>query len=403
MKRNLLILVVIAFLAALLGSFVTYSCFIQKTNPVQAEPTIKPAPAVQVAAGHSGQIIGSDAVVNASDKIGPSVVSITVQAKVAARTTRKNNGSGERFFFFDPYDEYQFGPRERRGSGSGIILSSDGLILTNQHVIENADQIKVKIGTDNNNGQLKEYDAKVIGQDKLTDVAIIKIDADNLTPAALGDSDTSRVGEWVIAVGNPLGYEHTVTVGVLSAKGRDLQTLGEREYPNLLQTDAAINPGNSGGPLANLQGEVIGMNTIISATGQGIGFAIPINRIKKIKDQLISNGRVVRAYIGIQMQPMDEAKAEYLGMSRVEGVLVFRVLKGTPADKAGLERGDVILEIDGEKINSPAELQKKVRDIKPGEKITLKVWRDKKVETVEAEVGEMPDAGTFMKQNGEER
>lgn len=396
MKRQALLIVVLVLIGSMLGSYFTYTWYIQKTNPVQAEPTKNPT-TVPTLSDSRDTVIGSDAIVKAVEKISPSVVFITTRAVIE----RDRSGMffpnipeefKNHFFFFDPYEEFQFGPKERTGSGSGIIISNDGLILTNQHVIENATNIKVKINlsADGSDKQSKIFDATVKGADKLNDVAIIKIDAKNLPAAMLGDSDKMKVGEWVIAVGNPLGYEHTVTVGVLSAKGRRIPFM-DREYPNLLQTDAAINPGNSGGPLANLKGEVIGMNTIISVSGQGLGFAIPINSIKRIKEDLITKGKVTRSFIGIQMMPMDESKATYLGMPKVEGVLVARVFDGTPAAQAGLKPGDVILEINGTKVNSTEELQTKIREMKVGQSLTLKIWRDKNFKNISLKVAEMPN------------
>jgi S1-C subfamily serine protease len=394
-------------LGSLLGSYLTYSWYIQRNNPVQAEPRKSDVYPVSPNSntGSDNGVIGSNAVENAAVKLGPSVVFITTKATVAPQESsmmmpNMPKDLKDRFFFFDPYEDYNFGPKERTGSGSGIIISDDGYILTNQHVIENATQIKVKFdpSPDDDKDSSKTFDARVIGEDRLTDVAILKVEAKNLPAATLGDSDKLKVGEWVIAVGNPLGYEHTVTVGVLSAKGRNLPFY-DREYPNLLQTDAAINPGNSGGPLANMKGEVIGMNTVVSSQGQGIGFAIPINRIKKIKDELIVKGRVIRPFIGIQMLPMDEAKANYLGMAKVEGVMVFQVFDNTPASDAKLVRGDVIIEIDGKKISTPDELQKKIRDLKVGQTVKLKVWRNKAFTDVNLRVAEMPSPESLKNQN----
>ncbi|MCE1247916.1 MAG: trypsin-like peptidase domain-containing protein [Firmicutes bacterium] len=398
MKKQLPVILLMVLLGSLLGSYFTYSWYIQKTNPVQAEP--KKSEVYPVSPGdkstRDNSLIGTTAVEDAAAKLGPSVVFITTKAVVEPQESSMMmpgmpKDLKDRFFFFDPYEDYNYGPKERTGSGSGIIISEDGYILTNQHVIENATQIKVKFDPtpDSSKDSSKTYDAKVIGEDRLTDVAILKIEAKNLPAATLGDSDKLKVGEWVVAVGNPLGYEHTVTVGVLSAKGRNLPFY-DREYPNLLQTDAAINPGNSGGPLANLKGEVIGMNTVVSSQGQGIGFAIPVNRIKKIKDELIVKGRVIRPFIGIQMLPMDEAKAEYLGMPKVEGVMVFQVFDNTPASDAKLVRGDVILEMDGKKINNPDELQKQIRELKVGQTVKLKIWRNKSFADVNLRVAEMP-------------
>ncbi len=392
MKRQALLLIILSMIAALTGSYLTYTWYIQTVYPVQAE---SPSNSGTNAANNAAQVayndpmVGSDIVVRAVEKLSPSVVFITTKARIAGPQSNLPPGLPDDFDFFGPEGESRY----RSGSGSGIIISEDGLILTNQHVVDNAENIKVKIDTsvNGNKGETKTYDARVIGEDRLTDVAILKIDATGLKAAELGDSDNLKVGEWVIALGNPLGYEHTVTVGVLSAKGRNLPIASDREYPNLLQTDAAINPGNSGGPLANIKGEVIGMNTVMSAQGQGIGFAIPINRIKTIKDQLISKGKVVRAFIGIQMMPMDSAKADYLKMPQSKGVLVYRVFQGTPAHLGGLNRGDVILEINGVKVNSPEELQKEIRNTEVGKEVVFKVWRNGMEGNVTVKVGEMPN------------
>ncbi len=385
MKKQVLLFAVLIVVGAMFGSFFTYSFFIKQT-PAQAIPVTSPSNISM--SSKPLYIIGADAVVNAVKKLTPSVVYITTRSVFNSGGVPPQVPEEFRWFFSEPFNM----PQVRKGSGSGIIITSDGKILTNQHVIEGADQILVKVDT-NGSGRDRTYKAKVIGSDKLTDIAILKIDATNLKAAVLGDSDKTQIGEWVIAVGNPYGYEHTVTVGVLSAKGRDLTGMG-REYPNLLQTDAAINPGNSGGPLANLKGEVIGVNTAIHRLGQGIGFAIPINRVKEIEKQLIANGRVIRPYIGIQMMEMDEAKAEYLDLPVVTGVLVYRVLSGSPADIAGLKRGDVILEVDGNKIDSPKDLQKAVRSHKVGDTVHLTVWRNKKKIKIKLKVAEMPSSLT---------
>lgn len=402
MKKQLPVIILLVLIGALLGSYFTYTWCINKDNTVEAGPAIARS-TVKSPVMLGNDFMTRDTVVKAVEKIGPSVVFITTKARVRGRKSGRiyspffNESQGRSFF--SPYEEYYKGPREKRGSGSGIIISGDGLILTNQHVIDHAKNITVRVDTSGNGDEekIKEYEAKIVGEDKLTDVAIIKIEGDNLPAAELGNSDKARVGEWVIAVGNPLGYEHTVTIGVLSAKGRNLPTMFDREYPNLLQTDAAINPGNSGGPLANLDGKVIGMNTIVSASGQGIGFSIPINKIKKIKDQLIKKGKVVRAFIGIQMLSMDDAKAEFLGMLKTEGVLVWKVFDETPAYEAGLKKGDVIVEVEGKKINTPEEFQKNVRSAEVGSEISLKIWRDKSYKTVKIKVGEMPDIQTLRK------
>jgi len=390
MKKQAFLFALLVVISAMFGSFFTYSYFLKHPVLIEAQPTVTQNPEKTEQVPLYGGIVGSEAVINAVKKLSPSVVYITTKSVFNPRKSIENQIPQDipeefRRFFLQPYDE----PQERVGSGSGIIISSDGVILTNQHVIEGADQIIVAIDK-GDGGKEKTYKAKVIGVDKLTDIAVIKVDAEEDLPAAtLGDSDKASIGEWVIAVGNPYGYEHSVTIGVLSAKGRDLSGMG-REYPNLLQTDAAINPGNSGGPLANLNGEVIGVNTAIHRYGQGIGFAIPINRVKEIMKDLVDKGKVIRPYIGINMMEMDEAKAKYLEMPLVEGVLVYQTIPHSPADKAGLKRGDVILEVNGKKVNSPSELQKLVRAHKVGDTVKLKIWRDKRKHDIELKVEEMP-------------
>ncbi len=281
---------------------------------------------------------------------------------------------------FDMF-RYYGGPQNKtsrtRALGSGFVISADGYIITNNHVVENADEIMV---TFEEHG--KEYPAKVVGNDKRSDVAIIKIEPDKALPALpLGNSDNLKVGEFVVAIGNPLGLEHTVTTGIVSALGRrNVSPSAEHVYSNFIQTDASINPGNSGGPLINIYGEAIGINTAI-ANGQGIGFAIPINMVKKILPQLIANGRVVRSYLGVQIQSVTPPIAKSLGLKKSEGSIVISVVPGGPADKAGLKPEDVILEIEGQPVKSSDDLMWLIGTSEPGSSITLKLWR--KGETID--------------------
>jgi serine protease Do len=290
----------------------------------------------------------------------------------------------------DPFREFFekfFGERlpkefEQKSAGSGFIISSDGYILTNNHVIEGADKIVVKLSDKG------RYDAEVVGRDPNTDIALLKIDPDHLLPVAkLGDSDSLRVGEWVIAIGNPFGFEHTVTMGIVSAKGR---VIGAGPYDDFIQTDAAINPGNSGGPLFNLHGEVVGINTAIVAAGQGIGFAIPINMAKEILPQLKEKGRVVRGWLGIQIQPWEPGLAEKFGLKEERGVLVGKVIEGDPADRAGMKNGDIILEINGQEVKDTKDLLNKVARLKPGQRVEVVVLRDGKRKTLYVTLGERP-------------
>ncbi|MCB1197600.1 MAG: DegQ family serine endoprotease [Deltaproteobacteria bacterium] len=290
-----------------------------------------------------------------------------------------------RHFFGNPGGRGQQQPKEfkQQSLGSGFIISEDGYIVTNNHVIDQADEIKVTIGKD------KEYIAKVVGTDPKTDVALIKIDAkEKLHALAMGDSDDLEVGEIVVAIGNPFGLSHTVTQGIVSAKER---TIGFGPYDNFIQTDASINPGNSGGPLLNLKAEVVGINTAIHATGQGIGFAIPINLAKNIIPQLEQDGAVTRGWLGVYIQPIEENMLESLGLSSVRGALVAKVQVDSPADKAGIEPGDVILKVDGKKITKSADLPKLIANIPVGEKTVITLMRNKKEKDLTVIVGKLED------------
>ncbi len=275
-------------------------------------------------------------------------------------------------FFGDDFFRKFFGdtpPREfkSRSLGSGFIIDKEGYILTNNHVIENASEIKVKLSDE------KEFDARIIGRDPKTDIALIKIDVENHLPVVnIGDSDLLEIGEWVVAIGNPFGLEQTVTAGIVSAKGR---LIGSGPYDNFIQTDASINPGNSGGPLFNTRGEVVGINTAIIASGQGIGFAIPINMAMDILPQLKEKGMVVRGWLGVMVQHITPDLAESLNLENKEGALVADVVKGAPAEKAGIERGDIILEFDGEKIGKMRDLPNLVAVTPVGKKVKVLVLR----------------------------
>jgi len=267
--------------------------------------------------------------------------------------------------------------------GSGFIISEDGLILTNNHVVAKATEIKIKLLT----GQ--EYDAKLVGRDSKTDLALIKVtpDKDFPKPVVLGDSDAMRVGDWVMAVGNPFGLGNTVTTGIISAKSR---ILGEGPYDDFLQTDAAINPGNSGGPLFNMQGQVIGINTAIIAQGQGIGFAIPINMAKELLPQL-KKGKVIRGWLGLMIQDITPELAKSFGLKSAKGALVSEVVKGSPADKAGLLRGDIILRFDGKEIENSHKLSQLAAATPPNTRVKIDLLRNGEEKTVSFEVGTMPE------------
>jgi serine protease Do len=326
-----------------------------------------------------------------AEKVRPGVVNIQVTKKV------KNVDFGFRRFFGNPFGEKNpfgdfFGPFsegnppggfEQRGVGSGFVMNRDGYILTNNHVVEDADQIKVKLA----NG--KEYDGKVVGRDPKTDLALIKIEASSdLQPLNLGNSDELKVGSWVVAVGSPFGLEQTVTAGIVSAKGR---VIGSGPYDNFIQTDASINPGNSGGPLINMKGEVVGINTAIIASGQGIGFAIPINMAKEIAPQLQEKGHVTRGWLGVSIQEVTPELAKSFGLKEKKGALVSQVVSGSPAEKAGIEQGDVIVEFDGKEVADSKDLPRMVASTPVGKAATIKLLRNGKVLDLQVKVGEIEE------------
>ena len=323
------------------------------------------------------------------EKWRPTVVNIStttiVKSKKQLGNPFGNDMPSPRFFggddffrrFFENAPEREF---KQRSLGSGFIISSDGYIFTNNHVVEKADKIKVKLATG------KEYDAEVKGRDANTDIALIKINAvDSLPVVKFGDSEKLRTGEWVFAIGNPFGLEHTVTAGIVSAQGR---VIGSGPYDNFIQTDASINLGNSGGPLFNIEGEVVGINTAIVAQAQGIGFAIPINTAKGILADLKTKGSVTRGWLGISVQDITEDIAENLKLKDIKGALVGHVFEGDPADKAGIKTGDIIIEIAGKKIQDTHELLRIVAALKIGEKANVKIVRDGREKTLQATIGE---------------
>jgi serine protease Do len=262
-------------------------------------------------------------------------------------------------------------------------MSEDGCIVTNNHVVENADKIKVKFASG------KEYTAKVIGRDSKTDLALIKTEgASDLHPLKLGNSDSLKIGSWVVAVGSPFGLEQTVTVGIVSAKGR---VIGSGPYDNFIQNDASINPGNSGGPLINMNGEVVGINTAIIPNGQGIGFAIPVNMAKEIAPQLQKNGHVIRGWLGVSVQEVTPELAKSFGLKENKGALVAEVFKGTPAEKAGIEQGDIILGFNGKDVSDSKELPRMLASTPVGEKATIKLQRNGSNIEHTVKVGEMEE------------
>ncbi|MFH1102834.1 MAG: DegQ family serine endoprotease [Pseudomonadota bacterium] len=320
-------------------------------------------------------------------------------AVVNIRTVKTTRGGGRVFRHFmnppggknDPFQDFFdrfFGDDQQRefkqrSLGSGFIVDKEGYIVTNNHVIEDADEIRVQLYNE------KEFDAKIVGRDPNTDIALIKIKATRDLPVLkMGNSDTVKVGEWVVAIGNPFGLESTVTAGIVSAKGR---VIGSGPYDDFIQTDASINPGNSGGPLINMSGEAVGINTAIVASGQGIGFAIPINMAVAIMDQLKNRGEVTRGWLGVGIQDLKGEMAEYYGIKDTEGVLVVQVFPGDPAEKAGIQAKDIILEINGQKIKSSRQLSKMIADISVGDKVQIKLLRNGKEKTVNVIVAKRED------------
>lgn len=327
-------------------------------------------------------------------KVSPAVVFISVEKVEEVGRNRQGFPFDDDFFrrFFDqPFPEGDPGnqPRRRRvqGQGSGFIVSSDGYILTNNHVVGDADEVIVHLQDG------RELKARQVGSDARSDVAVIKVDADEDLPVLeLGDSEQLEVGEWVLAIGSPFGLSHSLTAGIVSAKGRS--SVGITDYENFIQTDAAINPGNSGGPLVDLNGKAVGMNTaIFSRSGgyMGIGFAIPINMVRNIMDQLIDSGQVTRGYLGVLIQDLTQELAESFGLNTHRGVLIASVNEDSPAAQGGLKQGDVVIRFDGHEVTSVGPFRNRVSMVTPGSVVTMTVMRDGKEVDLEIEIGTLPD------------
>jgi len=335
-------------------------------------------------------------------KVVPAVVNI-------ASTKVIKNPQANSPMFSDPFFRQFFGdqfpqqfeiPKEQRerGLGSGVIVSSDGYVLTNNHVVESASDIQVSLS------DKREFKAKVIGTDPRTDVAVLKIDATNLPAVVLGDSSKIQVGNFVLAVGNPFGLSQTVTAGIISATGRG--NLGIEDYEDFIQTDASINPGNSGGGLINVNGELIGINTAIltgdgSRGNQGVGFAIPINMARNVMDQILNNGRVIRGYMGAWIQPVTPEIAEAFGLDQSQGALLGDVSMDGPAGKSGLQRGDVILEMNGQPIKETKDFRLKIAMTAPGTTVHLKVFRKGATRDYDVTLGELPGKDEEVGESGE--
>ena len=334
-----------------------------------------------------------------AEKLMPSVVYIS--------TTQTIKTSGRQFPFefppgspfgemFKDFDRDRQTERKASALGSGFIIEENGTVITNNHVIKGAENILVKIGT-------KEYKAKVIGADPYMDIAVLKMETnDKFKAVKFGDSDKARVGDWVVAIGNPFGLGGTVTSGIVSARNRDI---GMTRYDDFIQTDASINQGNSGGPLFNLKGEVVGINTAIIAPGQsgsiGIGFAIPANAASKVIDQLIDYGETRRGWLGVRIQEVTKEIAEAVSLKKAEGALVASVGEKSPADKAGVEAGDIILEFDGKKIDTMRTLPKVVANTKVGKNVEIKIWRNKKLISKNLKLGRLESSEEFKEKKSE--
>jgi serine protease Do len=367
-------------LAAVAAAVIGTGLFAGSAFTSTGAPSLSEIPAPAVKAPSAGESLAPLA-----EALKPSVVNIRVTKvqKAAYGVPNLPEGSPfEEFFgrFFGPN-----GPRtpERRvqGAGSGVIISRDGYILTNNHVVEGAKEVLVTLDDG------RELEAEIVGLDPKTDLAVLKMDdGDDLPGAAMGDSDGLRVGDSVMAIGNPFGLGHTVTSGIVSAKDR---VIGAGPYDDFIQTDASINPGNSGGPLFNMKGEVVGINTAIVARGQGIGFAIPVNTAKALIPQLVAHGEVTRGYIGVHIQPITQELAEAMKLDDRKGALVADVLSGGPADEAGVERGDVIVSFNGEAVDRSHDLPALVAAAPVGETSSLGILRDGEARELAVEVGEL--------------
>jgi len=352
-------------------------------------------PPYSMAAKSDTGILFPDSFSNLAESASPAVVNI--------RTVKTIKGGGRVFRHFkkgpfgddDPmkdffdrfFDEDQKRDFKQRSLGSGFIIDKDGYIVTNNHVIDNADKIVVILNDE------KEFEAQIVGRDKNTDLALIKIESNhNLPVLGFGNSDALKVGQWVVAIGNPFGLEQTVTAGIVSAKGR---VIGSGPYDDFIQTDASINPGNSGGPLLNMKGEVVGINTAIVAGGQGIGFAIPVNLAKNIIVQLKSTGEVTRGWLGVGIQDISEEVAEYYGIKEKKGVLVTEVFPGDPADLAGIKPKDIILSVNGKAVDSARQLTGMIADISVGDTIKIKINRNGKPQTIDVKIAKREETKIF--------
>ena len=371
----------------------------QTTETVEIEEITAPAVEIQeittpLVNKTAVTFLGPDTIANVAEMVSPAVVNIDVENVREYKSIMPDFPFGEGLFkqffsFSTPNGQFQQQPQFKNktfkkkslGNGSGVIISEDGYILTNNHVVRNAENIKITL----NNGN--KYDAKVVGVDGFSDIAVLKVEATGLTAAKLGQSNNLRPGEWVVAIGNSLGYDHTVTVGIISALARHI----DNANVEFIQTDAAINPGNSGGPLVNLNGEVVGINTAIAGIGTSIGFSIPIDTARQVSETLISKGYVERPWLGIAMGMINENIRKSLGLDEnTNGVVVVQVKAESPASIAGLRPGDIIQRVDGEKVSEPDRVQNIIRDKKVDDELNLQIIRDRQLIAIPLKIGQWP-------------
>ncbi len=371
MKRRLPLAILILLIGFLLGGITYY--FLGKTVTPSYTPIVPQTPRyIEETSRAFSDIVKA---------VSPVVANIS-----STRIIKRQPTPFDDFFdFFYPFSDNRPRRWREQSLGSGVIVSRDGYIVTNNHVIEQAEDIKVTLF------DKRTFKARVVGADPKTDIAIIKIDAKDMPVVPFGDSDKLQVGEFVLAIGNPFGLNNTVTMGIISAVGR--ADVGVAEYEDFIQTDAAINPGNSGGPLVNIKGEIIGINTaIFSRTGgyQGIGFAVPSNMVTRVMEQLIKEGKVVRGWLGVTIQDITPELSQKFGLDTLQGALVSEVAKGSPAHKAGISRGDIILEFDGKRIKDVASLRNIVSQTKIGSQVEIRLLRKGKEIVVKAVIVELP-------------
>jgi serine protease Do len=397
------------FAVATFALLITQSSDAEKVSQPWTAPDRARQPVVQL----DKVAIVQGSFVELAKKVNPAVVNIYTTKKV--RMGMRGRGGGGMRAPNDPFELFEqfFGPYgmqqqreapEQKSLGSGFIIHPDGFVATNNHVVEGADEIKVKLGEGKSKND--EFTAELVGTDARTDIALLKIKSKQaLNYLPLGDSDVTQVGEWVMAVGNPFGLGHTVTVGIVSAKGRDLFEQLNTPYTNFIQTDAAINLGNSGGPLVNVYGEVIGINAAINAGANSIGFAIPTNLAKRVLTDLQNKGHVSRGWLGVEIAgEVDEKMAKHFGLKEPGGVVIGNVLKGDPADKAGIRPYDIVLEIDGKKTETQRDLLQTVADLPIGKKVPVLVFRSGKPMTLQLTIAKRKDDAELAKQDrGPER